>query len=287
MAVNLNNLLSKAESAYRNLTHFPEERAKREIQYYEKLLENDIAFLESQNVDTAEYQHKFIQLLSSYFASLGNTASTFITGGSGFNVRRNEKKRRSAERHYEVFNTWRERVRKSVVRKNKPIKTFLSELDRYVNELAFEEKNHKACIEANKKIRASRTSGEDITDFLKVVMGIEPHMIEWTLKWGFSTTSSLVRIKRLKERITLMKKKQDNATNIGSKDIRVDEQELTVVLNHEADRLQFIYDAKPSEETITKLKKNGFVWSPSFKAWQRKLTPNAIWAAKHFFNINI
>jgi len=82
MAVNLNNLLSKAESAYRNLTHFPEERAKREIQYYEKLLENDIAFLESQNVDTAEYQHKFIQLLSSYFASLGNTASTFITVGS-------------------------------------------------------------------------------------------------------------------------------------------------------------------------------------------------------------
>ena len=51
------------------------------------------------------------------------------------------------------------------------------------------------------------------------------------------------------------------------------------VANQEENRLQLLFDEKPSEEQRSKLKSWGFRWSPSNKAWQRQLNSNAIYAA--------
>lgn len=59
---------------------------------------------------------------------------------------------------------------------------------------------------------------------------------------------------------------------------------FTLVQNAEAGRVQFVFDGKPSEEIRTKLKKNGFKWSPLEQAWQRHLNGNGIYAAKQLFN---
>lgn len=48
------------------------------------------------------------------------------------------------------------------------------------------------------------------------------------------------------------------------------------VINEEENRLQLIFDGKPEEAERNILKKNGFRWSPRFKAWQRQLTENAV-----------
>lgn len=48
--------------------------------------------------------------------------------------------------------------------------------------------------------------------------------------------------------------------------------------NVEENRLQLIFDGKPSLDMISKLKKNGYKWSPRNKAWQRQLTPNAVFS---------
>ena len=56
-----------------------------------------------------------------------------------------------------------------------------------------------------------------------------------------------------------------------------------IVRNLEADRLQILFDEKPDEATRAKLKQNGFRWSPTNSAWQRKLTPNAEIAARRVF----
>ena len=45
-------------------------------------------------------------------------------------------------------------------------------------------------------------------------------------------------------------------------------------------RLQIRFDEIPDVATKTVLKGRGFRWSPRNKAWQRQLTPDAIWAAK-------
>ena len=53
------------------------------------------------------------------------------------------------------------------------------------------------------------------------------------------------------------------------------------VENVEENRLQLFYPGKPSEGVRTKLKHNGFRWSPTTGAWQRRLNNNARWAAEN------
>lgn len=55
----------------------------------------------------------------------------------------------------------------------------------------------------------------------------------------------------------------------------------SVVMNKESNRLQILFDDKPDEAVRAKLKSNGFRYAPSVPAWQRQLTNNAIYAAKH------
>jgi len=54
-----------------------------------------------------------------------------------------------------------------------------------------------------------------------------------------------------------------------------------VVNNHEAERVQILFDEKPSTEVRAALKKAAFKWSPNNSAWQRQNTPNGIYSATH------
>ena len=56
---------------------------------------------------------------------------------------------------------------------------------------------------------------------------------------------------------------------------------LTVVRNQSENRLQLVFDKKPSEEVRSLLKQNGFKWSPTNEAWQRFLNSNGEYAAKY------
>jgi len=49
--------------------------------------------------------------------------------------------------------------------------------------------------------------------------------------------------------------------------------------NEDENRLQLLFDDKPTDEQRKALKENGFKWAPSQGAWQRQLTKNAIYSA--------
>ena len=51
------------------------------------------------------------------------------------------------------------------------------------------------------------------------------------------------------------------------------------VINEDKNRLQLLFDEKPSKEQRETLKANGFRWAPSDAAWQRQLNHNAFYAA--------
>lgn len=52
------------------------------------------------------------------------------------------------------------------------------------------------------------------------------------------------------------------------------------IINLANNRLQLMFDGKPTDEQRTDLKKNGFKWAPTAKAWQRPLDFKSMAAAE-------
>ena len=73
----------------------------------------------------------------------------------------------------------------------------------------------------------------------------------------------------------------------GRESVEIEKDGYTIVKNFADDRLQIIYDGKPDRDTISKLKSNGFRWSPSNMAWQRQLTSNAYYAAARVVDVTV
>jgi hypothetical protein len=266
----------------------PDRRGEQLIKDYTAQLEEDIKELEAEEISSdtiADYIERYKKLFGSWLNAKSRCASTMITGSANFNVRRAEKANRSEERHYELFQEWRNRAKKAITRKAKPEKTFLSEIDRYKAELESMKANHEKMKEGNRRIMQARKNGEDITQYLTDTFGIQPHMIEWTLKFGFGLQNNNANMRRVEQRIKDMEAKENRANTIGQKEFLFDG--FKVIYNHEADRIQIQHDTKPDREVIYTLKSNGFRWSPSFAAWQRQLNTNGLWAAERVLKIQL
>lgn len=64
----------------------------------------------------------------------------------------------------------------------------------------------------------------------------------------------------------------------GTEELQVGE--VLIVVNHDVERVQIIFDGKPSPDVISELKGAAWNWSPRNSAWQRKITNNSIYSAK-------
>lgn len=91
--------------------------------------------------------------------------------------------------------------------------------------------------------------------------------------WMLSNNNA--NIKRVEQRIASLKKVQ------GATYQDWDFSGGQAVINRELNRLQLMFDAKPSEELRDQLFHNGFHWSPREKAWQRQLNPRAVSVASY------
>lgn len=106
---------------------------------------------------------------------------------------------------------------------------------------------------------------------------------QWARGWysgvpflSYELSNNNANMRHIRERIAELKKRQaDDAPQgwefDGGK----------VVINTEINRIQILFDGKPEADIRGDLKSNGFRWAPSQKAWQRQLTDNALYAAKH------
>jgi hypothetical protein len=91
--------------------------------------------------------------------------------------------------------------------------------------------------------------------------------------WKLSNNNA--NINRIRDRITALERKAETS---------LEGWEFTggrVQMNIAENRLQIIFEGKPDAEIRTELKRHGFRWAPSQGAWQRQLTDNALYAARH------
>lgn len=92
---------------------------------------------------------------------------------------------------------------------------------------------------------------------------------------SYHLTNNNAEIRRLKKRVEQLT--QDKTLGFVGWQLKGGE----AVANENKNRLQLLFDEKPSEEQRGILKSCGFKWAPSEGAWQRQLNTNAIYAANH------
>ena len=92
---------------------------------------------------------------------------------------------------------------------------------------------------------------------------------------AYLLTNNNANIRRMKERVAQME-----ATSEAESNSQVYQGVCEVVENVDENRLQFLFDGKPSADVRKIMKSHGFRWAPSQGAWQRQLTNNALWSGK-------
>lgn len=285
------------ETAYRSKywqSFSPGRRANQLVRDYSQVLTEDLATLAAaaqkfnQSAEVIEavkarYSAKFERLLRAWWNSESNCASSAITGPAKFPVRRQEKLRGWAENKYSEFAEWCTRAKAAIIKSFKPKATVETELQRYEKELADMKTLQERMKTANVILRKAK--GADCTKELTEA-GFSENIArkiqtkDHVGRVGFpsySLTNNLANIKRVEERLAIMQKKQSNIEKGETPEIEFEGG--TLVINHEADRIQILFPGKPAADVIATLKSNGFKWAPSQSAWQRQLTPNAKWAA--------
>ena len=292
-----NYLSHLQESAYRAFywTSFsPDVRGKQCIDEHESQLSDDIKSIPSSEHE--RYIAKYVELFSKWLSAHSRCASSAITGGSGFNVRRAEKANNSERNAYKNFDEWRANAMKSIekrIEQNKP--------------------------EAQKKSEAWQRLEKDILHSAAVIHGINKGLergcskalfvssiyqkTETFAKKGdfetvqlaidcirnFNETMSVVITERHKF-FKLAEKAEAKKESIEERSQRENQELLIVggkvIYNYEIDRLQLEFDEKPSYSIIQELKSHAFKWAPSTGVWQRQLTGNAVYSTKLFLKSN-
>ena len=214
--------------------------------------------------------------------------STMITGGSNFPVRSNQKKSDSANNALEDLVKYSEFTYNKIKSKllgTEVIKTSDTDaVQKLETKLAKLEEAQEKMKSANKIIKSKKFSDENKIKSLQEDLGFSEQQAkelvspppEWRTKPGFasySLTNNNAKIKSTKarlEKVKMFKEKAKTQDKTENKKFNGGE----IVENYEQDRIQLVFEEKPSEETRTLFKKNGFRWSPRNSAWQRQLNDN-------------
>ena len=293
------------ERSYAWISFDPEKRAKREQQDWADSMEQlynshaeqaqQTGALEAYN---AAFEKGYASLLKNYKEMISIRARTFstgVTGGAGITARKIASNESLIQREYEKLKTHNQEVEKL---KNKLAKTAKNTpADQYetgevvksvdVNAIAklqdkikqLEEK--KEYIYRQQKAEKEYKKSKDSSVFEKYDIKKEDveEMLDEINRYGYALYSSPANInaeiRRIRERITGLEKNQSK----GEEEILIEGGKI--VKNGATQRLQIFFDGIPDKDVREKLKKHAFKWAPSVKAWQRTLTPNAIWDVEH------
>ena len=257
-------------NAYANASFDPEKRTEADIQAFSQELEADLQELGTAN----NYEAKYIKHLSLWLARKARVLSWMITGPANFPVARNQKASNSTDKAWSEFREWRKRYikRTNAVRTKSPEE----EIDLALAELDKEKTFHEMLLIVSKILRTKETPIEKFNK-IKEQTTFEDKVIYSLFEprsCSSSVTSSNVRIKRLADKLKVMRSRV--ARKETFEPITFDGGTITI----ENDRVCIRHDSKPDKEVRLTLGKSGFHWSSHWSCWCRKHTLQAIIDAK-------
>lgn len=264
--------------AHQGTSFSPDKRADYYVREYSALLESDLSLLPE---DQREYyESKFKSLFSAWMHRKSNCISWMITGPSKFPTRRADKANRGEENAYKIFDQWRERFLSR--RDRKPKLTLDGELEKAISDLATAERNQITMKRVNalcRKPNAAELLAADGWKESLINEFLNPAYSFYGKGYAkFELTNNNANIKRLRDRVETL---TDKVTRRDAGEHEVIERTWgRVEVNRVEDRIQFFFNEKPSREVIEDFKRGGWRWSPTASAWQRKITGNALYAAR-------
>ena len=264
----------------------PERRGALAISEHEQQLNGDLEDMPEEEKE--RYIAGYKQRFSAWLSAQSRCASSAITGGSGFNVRRAEKANNVEHKRYGELIEWRGKALRAIAKRKEAAKPAEQVQDEAWKRLRSDIESSAATIitidrgEAGysrplfvssifNKVATHAGHGnveivEQALAFIRELNAKAPKPIITERHKFFGLAAIAAENRKKKEEVAT--KESGQTTFPGCR----------VVENTAEDRLQIFFDEKPSAEIIAVLKRNAFKWAPSKGAWQRQFTSNAVWA---------
>lgn len=295
-----------AYNAHRNTSFTPDKRAEMEQQQYVEDMRSMEASVkkyvrnEEQKAimieELKKYQSSYLEKKNDLLYRRSGIASVMITGGSNFPVERMKKRNEIDHRKTGEYLDWKKK-QKAVIRR--AVNKKLSESEKQSDLEAVISKDLK--IASTKEFRGEKVplymrngaknrivgkvqtlvrngQTEEVDKILKMIEKSEKKegVVVFTKRhkiWGYSKKAEVMQ-ERISARPTTGSKKL-LTFNGGS-----------VINNYEDERVQIIFDEKPSSKVLSDLNGSGWRWTPSKGVWQRKNTKNAEYSANRIIKDN-
>lgn len=264
-----------ATAEYRRMVDAATELAERQKQRVDPMYHEKIDRL----LET--YCRKLAENMNASYSIEARCPSILVSGGGNFPVRKKEKQNAARDRNLEEWNYIQGLLDKirgvgtGGISSDDP-----QAVEKLEAKLAALEKHQEMMKAANAAIRMKDPAKGDAK---LAELGYTPEGIaklrapDFCGRIGYPAyelQNNNANIRRIRGRIAELKKRTENTPEGWEFDGG------RVVVNTTENRLQIIFDGKPDADVRTELKGEGFRWAPSQGAWQRRLTDNAMRAAR-------
>lgn len=235
------------------------------------------------------FKEQYLKRVQSMLGTQSGIVSWHIAGRSRYPVQRMQKRMNTDRKKTDELMEWREYRLKRICSVLKRMSNPLTRLEQWQHDLTVRETRQAHMKAVNALIRKHKAQDTPALRAELETHGIKdtavssllaPAFCKQTGYPSYAIQNNNAQIRRLKILIKDETAKEERAkeeprseTTING--VRVEEDLID-------NRLRLYYPTKPDQETITKLKKNGWNWSRRQGAWQRILTANARYDVKNF-----
>lgn len=219
-----------------------------------------------------KYAQKLADWYNKLFSIEMRCPSVMIAGGSNFPVHKKEKQNAALDKHYALYGelqAYKEKIKK-LARSSNIIKSGDADaIDKLKAKIEKAERAQATMKAVNAYFRKYGTlkgygNGEYDKFPIDSLYGVPypPYCLQ----------NNNAKIRNAKARLKQLEEAKNAAQGENSE---TEYKFFTVKENAEIMRLQVFFDGKPDADTRTILKRNGFKWAPTYKAWQRLLNNSA------------